>query len=38
MVQVIQAQDITLEQLTDLFGLTITFDEHFFTEWLDNLP
>ena len=38
MVQVIQAQDITLSQLTELFGLTITYDEHFFTEWQDNLP
>lgn len=38
MVQVIQAHDITLEQLIELFGLTITYDEPFFTEWLDNLP
>lgn len=38
MVEVIQAQDITLEQLTDLFGLTISYDAQFFNEWLDNLP
>lgn len=38
MVQVIQAQDITLEQLIEQFGLTITRDEQFFTEWLDNRP
>ncbi|MCA1994107.1 MAG: restriction endonuclease subunit R [Coleofasciculus sp. S288] len=38
MVQVIQAQDITLEQLTEIFGLTITYNDQFFTEWLDNLP
>lgn len=38
MVQVIQAQDITLSQLTELFGLTITYDNHFFTEWRHNLP
>jgi hypothetical protein len=38
MVQVIQAQDINLEQLIENFGLTITYDEQFFTEWLDNLP
>lgn len=38
MVQVIQAQDITLEQLIDRFGLTITHDEQFLTEWLDNIP
>lgn len=38
MVQVIQAQDITLEQLIEFFSLTITYDEQFFTEWSDNLP
>ena len=38
MTQVIQAQDITLEQLTQLFGLTITYDHQFFPEWLNNLP
>jgi hypothetical protein len=38
MVQVIQAQEITLDQLTELFSLTITYKDQFFTEWLDNLP
>ncbi|HAA33081.1 MAG TPA: restriction endonuclease subunit R [Cyanobacteria bacterium UBA8553] len=38
MVQVIQAQNITLEQLIELYSLTITYDDHFFTEWSDNLP
>lgn len=38
MVQVIQAQDITLEQLIELFGLTIAYDGQFFSEWSDNLP
>ncbi|MBD1809946.1 restriction endonuclease subunit R [Microcoleus sp. FACHB-SPT15] len=38
MVQLIPAQDINLSQLTELFGLTITADEQFFTEWMDNLP
>jgi hypothetical protein len=38
MVQVIQAHEITLEQLIESFSLTITYDEQFFTEWLDNLP
>lgn len=38
MVQVIQAHEITLEQLIESFGLTITYDEQFFIEWLDNLP
>jgi hypothetical protein len=38
MVQVIQAHDITLEQLIESFGLIITYDEQFFIEWLDNLP
>lgn len=36
MVQVTQAQDISLSQLTELFGLTITYDAQFFTEWLDK--
>ena len=38
MVQLIPAQDITLSQLTELFDLTITADDQFFTEWMDNLP
>jgi hypothetical protein len=38
MVQLIPAQDITLSQLTELFGLTVTADDQFFIEWLNNLP
>ncbi|MCL1463650.1 hypothetical protein [Argonema galeatum] len=38
MVQIIQAQNLTLVELTERFGLTITYDDRFFTEWLDNLP
>ena len=38
MVQVIPPHEITLEQLTELFRLTITHDDQFFPEWLDNLP
>ena len=38
MVQTILSQDITLEQLTEIFGLTSTHDNAFFPEWLDNLP
>lgn len=38
MVQVIQAQDINLSQLTEVFGLTITYDNQFFAEGSDNLP
>jgi hypothetical protein len=38
MVQLIPAQDVTLSQLTELFGLTITCDDQLFTEWLENLP
>ena len=38
MLQVIPAQNITLSQLTEISGLTITYNDQFFTEWLDNLP
>jgi hypothetical protein len=38
MVQIIQPHEITLEQLTELFKLTITHNDRFFCEWLDNLP
>ncbi len=38
MAEILQPQDITLEQLTENFGLTITHDYQFFTEWCDNLP
>jgi hypothetical protein len=38
MVQVIQAKDITLAQLSETFHLERTDDENFFREWQDNLP
>ncbi|NEQ35392.1 MAG: type I restriction endonuclease subunit R [Okeania sp. SIO3I5] len=38
MVQNIQAQDITLEELQENFGLQLTTDSQFFREWQDNLP
>jgi hypothetical protein len=38
MVQIIEPHEITLEQLTELFRLTITHNDQFFPEWLDNLP
>ncbi|MGK7918860.1 MAG: type I restriction endonuclease [Trichodesmium sp.] len=38
MVQTIQAQDITLEQLQENFGLQLTTDSQFFPEWQENLP
>ncbi|MDJ0519465.1 MAG: type I restriction endonuclease subunit R [Okeania sp. SIO2F4] len=38
MVQTIQAQDITLEQLQENFGLQLTTDRQFFPEWQENLP
>jgi len=38
MVQTIQAQDISLEELQENFGLQLTTDEKFFREWQDNLP
>ncbi len=37
MVQVIQAKDVTLAQLSQSFGLERTDDENFFREWQDNL-
>ncbi len=37
MVQIIQAQDISLEELQENFGLQLTTDEKFFREWQDNL-
>ncbi len=33
MVQTIQAQDITIEQLQENFGLQLTTDSQFFPEW-----
>lgn len=38
MVQTIQAQDISLEELQEYFGLQLTSDSKFFPEWQDNLP
>ncbi|MEM9272190.1 MAG: type I restriction endonuclease [Cyanobacteria bacterium P01_F01_bin.143] len=38
MVQTIQAQDISLEELQENFGLQLTTDETFFREWQDKLP
>lgn len=38
MVQVIQAQNITLSYLKEKFALQKSEDEHFFTEWFDYLP
>ncbi|MEH1858605.1 MAG: type I restriction enzyme HsdR N-terminal domain-containing protein [Nostoc sp.] len=37
MVQVIQGKDITLAQLIDEFGLQFADDEHFFSEWQQDL-
>ncbi|RCJ23245.1 restriction endonuclease subunit R [Nostoc sp. ATCC 43529] len=38
MVQVIQAQNVTLAYLKKKFALQQSEDEQFFTEWLNNLP
>lgn len=38
MVQTIQAQDLSLEELQEHFGLQLTTDSQFFREWQDNLP
>ncbi|MEH2376909.1 type I restriction enzyme HsdR N-terminal domain-containing protein [Nostoc sp.] len=38
MVQILQGKDITLAQLIDEFGLQLADDEHFFSEWQDDLP
>ncbi|MBW4635015.1 MAG: restriction endonuclease subunit R [Iphinoe sp. HA4291-MV1] len=38
MVQVIQAQNVTLAYLEERFGLQQAENEDFFTEWLDALP
>ncbi len=38
MVQTIQAQDLSLEELQEHFGLQLTTDSHFFLDWQDNLP
>ena len=38
MLKTIQAQDISLEELQDNFGLQLTTDSQFFSEWQDSLP
>lgn len=38
MVQIIQAKDISLNQLIEQFSLQRSDDENFFREWQDNLP
>ena len=38
MVQTIPAQDISLEELQEHFGLQLTTDSQFFREWQDKLP
>ncbi|NEQ61892.1 MAG: type I restriction endonuclease subunit R [Moorea sp. SIO4A1] len=38
MVQTIQAQDLSLEELQEHFGLQLTTDSQFFPDWQDNLP
>ena len=38
MIKTIQAQNITLNDLIEKFGLERTDDEQFFREWQDNLP
>ncbi|MDJ1168808.1 restriction endonuclease subunit R [Roseofilum sp. BLCC_M154] len=38
MTETLSAQTITLRDLIDRFGLTLTEDENFFPEWQENLP
>jgi hypothetical protein len=38
MVQIIQAENITLRELITLYGLQLVEDDQFFPEWQDNLP
>lgn len=38
MVQIIQAQNIGLAYLEERFGLQISQDERFFSEWVEDLP
>ncbi|NEO70641.1 type I restriction endonuclease [Moorena sp. SIO3H5] len=38
MVQTIQAQDFSLEELQEHFRLQLTTDSQFFPDWQDNLP
>ncbi|MBW4686225.1 MAG: type I restriction endonuclease subunit R [Komarekiella atlantica HA4396-MV6] len=37
MVQIISARDISLYELEEKFGLQLTTDTNFFTEWIENL-
>lgn len=38
MVQILVAENVTLEQLILLYGLELVDSEDFFREWQDNLP
>jgi hypothetical protein len=38
MVQIIQAESITLRELITLYGLQLVEDENFFREWQEDLP
>jgi hypothetical protein len=38
MVQVIQAQNVSLSYLEERFGLQVAENEEFFTEWFEGLP
>ena len=38
MVQVIQAQNVSLSYLKERFGLQVAENEEFFTEWFEGLP
>lgn len=38
MVQILQAKNVTLAELSTLFGLQLTEDEQFFQEWQADLP
>ena len=38
MIQVIQAQNVTLAYLKQIFALQKSEDEQFFTEWFDYIP
>lgn len=38
MVQILQAKDISLEELQEYFGLQLTTNPESFPEWRENLP
>ncbi|MEA5592792.1 type I restriction endonuclease [Rivularia sp. UHCC 0363] len=38
MMQIIQARDISIYELEEKFGLRLSTDTDFFTEWTNNLP